>query len=36
VGDLTSTGADGLAILIQAGSPEEPGPIRGAAFLKID
>jgi hypothetical protein len=36
VGDLTSAGADGLAILIQAGSPEEPGPIRGAAFLKID
>ena len=36
VSELTSAGADGLAILIQAGSAEEPGPIRGAAFLKID
>jgi hypothetical protein len=36
VSELTAAGADGLAILIQAGSAEEPGPIRGAAFLKIN
>jgi hypothetical protein len=35
VSELVSAGADGLAVLIQAGSEEEPGPIRGAAFLKI-
>jgi hypothetical protein len=36
VSELTAAGADALAILIQPGSPEEPGPIRGAAFLKFD
>jgi len=35
VSELTSTGADGLAVLVQAGSAEQPGPIRGAAFLDI-
>jgi hypothetical protein len=35
VSELAATGADGLAIVIQPGSTEEPGPIRGAAFLRI-
>lgn len=34
-GELRALGADALAVLVQAGSVEEPGPIRGAAFLSL-
>jgi hypothetical protein len=33
--EIRAVGADAIAILVQAGSVEEPGPIRGAAFLDL-
>ena len=35
VSEMTGSGADGIVIIIQAGSVEEPGPIRGAAHLAL-
>jgi hypothetical protein len=33
--EMTGAGADGVVVIIQAGSVEEPGPIRGAAHLSL-
>ncbi len=33
--EMTGSGADGVVVIIQAGSVEEPGPIRGAAHLSL-
>ena len=33
--ELTGSGADGVVVIVQAGSVEEPGPIRGAAYLSL-
>ncbi len=35
VSEIQAIGADAVAILVQAGSVEEPGPMRGAAFLSL-
>lgn len=33
--EMTGSGADGVVVIVQAGSVEEPGPIRGAAHLVL-
>jgi hypothetical protein len=33
--EMTGSGADGVVVIVQAGSVEEPGPIRGAAHLSL-
>ena len=33
--EITGSGADGVVVIVQAGSVEEPGPIRGAAYLSL-
>ena len=33
--EMTGSGADGVVVIVQAGSVEEPGPIRGAAYLSL-
>lgn len=33
--EMTGSGADGVVVIVQAGSVEEPGPIRGAAHLAL-
>jgi hypothetical protein len=33
--EITGSGADGVVVIVQAGSVEEPGPIRGAAHLSL-
>ena len=33
--EMTGSGADGVVVIIQAGSVEVPGPIRGAAHLSL-
>jgi len=35
IADLNAKDTDAIAILVQAGSVEKPGPIRGAAFLSL-
>src|SRR5271169_1293373 len=35
ISDLTSKDADTVAVLVQSGSVEKPGPIRGAAVLSL-
>ncbi len=33
--EVTGAGADGVVVIVQAGSVEQPGPIRGAAHLSL-